>query len=72
MDSDLKNKTEKYLYENNELKIFEFLLGTEEYIYKITKEATDKILKVIYYLFKFEFLRENLILTQKNLRIFQL
>ena len=28
-------------------KIFEFLLGTEEYIYKITKEATDKIYKVI-------------------------
>ena len=47
MDSDFKNKTEKYLYENNELKIFEFLLGTEEYIYKITKEATEKIYKVI-------------------------
>ena len=62
----------KFLFDNNELKIFKFLLETEEYMYKITKDASDKILKVIYYLFKFEFLRENLILTQKNLRIFQL
>ncbi len=56
MDSELKNKIEKFLKENNELKFFQYIQLTEENIYKIIKVIKNNNFHLFYLNFLYFFL----------------